>query len=101
MSLIRLGEYQRGEITFQGTRIDGLSRKELRPFRTRMQVVFQDPFSSLNPRMIVRQILEEGLIVNNSVPATCQAMWDNVLVVGLGHYHGLSPIDNCLSVSHC
>ena len=47
-----------------GDRIDGLGRKALRPYRTRMQVVFQDPFSSLNPRMIIRQILEEGLIVN-------------------------------------
>ncbi len=64
MSLIRLGEYQRGEIEFKGTRIETLNRRALRPFRTRMQVVFQDPFSSLNPRMIVRQILEEGLIVN-------------------------------------
>lgn len=66
MSLIRLGVFQTGEITFQGNRIEGLSRKQLQPYRTRMQVVFQDPFSSLNPRMIVRQILEEGLIVNGN-----------------------------------
>ncbi|WP_424929417.1 ABC transporter ATP-binding protein [Amaricoccus tamworthensis] len=65
MAMIRLGVFHRGEITFQGQRIDQLSRKELRPFRTKMQVVFQDPFSSLNPRMIIRQILEEGLVVNN------------------------------------
>lgn len=65
MAMIRLGLYQKGEITFKGDRIDQLSRKELQPYRTRMQVVFQDPFSSLNPRMIIRQILEEGLIVNN------------------------------------
>jgi len=64
MSIIRLGEYQKGEITFKGDRIDQLNRKELLPYRSRMQVVFQDPFSSLNPRMIIRQILEEGLIVN-------------------------------------
>ena len=64
MALIRLGVFQQGEITFQGERIDHLDRKSLRPYRTRMQVVFQDPFSSLNPRMIIRQILEEGLIVN-------------------------------------
>ena len=64
MALIRLGADGAGAITYDGTRIDGLSRAQLRPYRTRMQVVFQDPFSSLNPRMIVRQILEEGLIVN-------------------------------------
>jgi peptide/nickel transport system ATP-binding protein len=64
MSLIRLGESQQGEIYFKDDRIDGLSRKEMRPYRPKIQVVFQDPFSSLNPRMIVRQILEEGLVVN-------------------------------------
>ena len=63
-ALIRLLNPQEGEITFDGTRIDGLSRRQLQPFRSRMQVVFQDPFSSMNPRMNVRQILEEGLIVN-------------------------------------
>ena len=40
------------------------SKAEMRPFRPNMQVVFQDPFSSLNPRLSVKQIIEEGLIVN-------------------------------------
>jgi len=65
MAMIRLGVFHRGEITFKGDRIDALSRKQLQRYRTRLQVVFQDPFSSLNPRMIIRQILEEGLVVNN------------------------------------
>ncbi|WP_368346477.1 ABC transporter ATP-binding protein [Pelagovum sp. HNIBRBA483] len=64
MAMIRLLEPNGGQITFGGDRIDGLTRKQMRPYRTRVQVVFQDPFSSLNPRMIIRQILEEGLIVN-------------------------------------
>jgi peptide/nickel transport system ATP-binding protein len=65
MAMIGLGAAQaKGQITFDGARIDGLTRARMRPFRTRIQVVFQDPYSSLNPRMIVRQILEEGLIVN-------------------------------------
>lgn len=64
MAIIKLGEYQKGAISFNGQRIDHYSRKEMRPLRPRIQVVFQDPFSSLNPRMIIRQILEEGLIVN-------------------------------------
>jgi peptide/nickel transport system ATP-binding protein len=63
-ALIRLLNPQEGEITFDGQRIDGLSRKQLRPFRSRMQIVFQDPFSAMNPRMNVRQIIEEGMIVN-------------------------------------
>lgn len=77
MAMIRLGVYQSGEITFKGDRIDGLDRKGLRPYRTRMQVVFQDPFSSLNPRMIIRQILEEGLIVND-IGGSAQARDDIV-----------------------
>jgi peptide/nickel transport system ATP-binding protein len=63
-ALIRLLNPQNGEITFDGNRIDGLNRAALRPFRARMQIVFQDPFSSMNPRMNVGAIIEEGLIVN-------------------------------------
>ena len=48
-----------GEIAFRGARIDNLSAKEMLPYRRRMQMVFQDPYASLNPRMTVRQILEE------------------------------------------
>ena len=65
MTLIRLNQTTSGEVRFRGERIDNLSHQDLRPYRPRMQVVFQDPFSSLNPRMIVRQIIAEGLIVNN------------------------------------
>ncbi len=63
-ALIRLLNPQSGEIVFDGNRIDGLNRDQLRPFRSRMQIVFQDPFSSMNPRMNVGQIIEEGMIVN-------------------------------------
>jgi peptide/nickel transport system ATP-binding protein len=63
-ALIRLLDPQEGEISFDGNRIEKLDRDGLRPFRSRMQIVFQDPFSSMNPRMNVRQIIEEGLIVN-------------------------------------
>ncbi len=63
-ALIRLLDPQQGEITFDGNRIEKLNRDGLRTFRSRMQIVFQDPFSSMNPRMNVRQIIEEGLIVN-------------------------------------
>ncbi|KJY76955.1 microcin ABC transporter ATP-binding protein [Vibrio nigripulchritudo] len=64
MSLLRLIQIKDGEINFLGTRLENLSRKEMRPFRSKLQVVFQDPFSSLNPRMIIQQILEEGMIIN-------------------------------------
>jgi peptide/nickel transport system ATP-binding protein len=63
-ALIRLIRAQGGRIVFDGRHLHDLDRNGMREFRSRMQVVFQDPFSSLNPRMSVRQIVEEGLIVN-------------------------------------
>ena len=64
-ALIRLIGNQGGEIFFDGEAIHTKDRRAMRPLRSRMQIVFQDPFASLNPRMSVRQIIEEGLIVNN------------------------------------
>ncbi|MDP9790555.1 ABC transporter ATP-binding protein [Agrobacterium tumefaciens] len=63
-SLLRLNEPVGGEVIFDGDRVDGRSRAEMRPLRSRMQIVFQDPFASLNPRMTIGQIIEEGLIIN-------------------------------------
>ncbi|WP_438751249.1 ABC transporter ATP-binding protein [Pararhizobium sp. O133] len=63
-ALVKLLAADSGEILFDGQPIEGKSREEMRPLRSRMQIVFQDPFSSLNPRMSVGQIIEEGLVVN-------------------------------------
>ena len=63
-ALIRLISNHGGQIWFDGQRIDDRDRNAMRPLRSRMQVVFQDPYASLNPRMSIRQIIEEGLIVN-------------------------------------
>ncbi|EMS97652.1 oligopeptide ABC transporter ATPase [Agrobacterium tumefaciens str. Cherry 2E-2-2] len=63
-SLLRLNEPVAGEVIFDGERVDGRSRAEMRPLRSRMQIVFQDPFASLNPRMTIGQIIEEGLVIN-------------------------------------
>ncbi len=62
MALLRLIS-STGEIQFAGQRIDGLSRHDLRPLRRSMQIVFQDPYGSLSPRLSISQIVEEGLIV--------------------------------------
>src|SRR5690606_4726195 len=51
-----------GELYFAGERIDQLSQRQFLPLRKRIQVIFQDPFSSMNPRMNVRNILAEGMI---------------------------------------
>ncbi len=63
-ALMRLNRVNGGQISFLGQRIENFDRKQMKPLRSRMQIVFQDPFSSLNPRMSVRQLIEEGLIVN-------------------------------------
>ena len=62
-ALLRL-EKSSGEITFEGRSIQDLDKKTLRPLRRQMQIVFQDPFGSLSPRLSVRQIVEEGLLVH-------------------------------------
>jgi peptide/nickel transport system ATP-binding protein len=64
-AMIRLIAHSTGEVFFNGEPIHNKSRREMRPLRARMQIVFQDPFASLNPRMSIRQIIEEGLIVNH------------------------------------
>ena len=60
-AILRLFDITSGEVVLDGQRIDQLSTGKLRPLRQRVQVVFQDPFSSLNPRMRVRDILAEPI----------------------------------------
>ncbi len=64
LGLLRLTACQ-GRIRFAGRDIAPLSQRQLRPLRREMQIVFQDPFSSLSPRLSVAQIVEEGLRVHN------------------------------------
>ena len=54
-----------GPVVFMGKTIQGLTFKEMRPFRRNMQIVFQDPYGSLSPRMSVSDIIEEGLWVHH------------------------------------
>ena len=60
-SVLRLFDLTSGEVWLDGVRIDSLSASALRPLRKRIQVIFQDPFSSLNPRMKVRDIIAEPI----------------------------------------
>lgn len=55
----------KGHITFMGRKLDGLTNKQLKPFRRDIQMVFQDPFGSLSPRFTIEQIISEGLDVHN------------------------------------
>jgi len=63
MAILRLLSSQ-GSIRFRGQPLNGLSQREIRPLRREMQVVFQDPFGSLSPRMSVGQIVGEGLHIH-------------------------------------
>ena len=63
-AVLRLTEPTSGSIKVEGTEITGLSKAELRPYRRQMQIIFQDPFSSLNPRMTAGEIVGEPLLVH-------------------------------------
>ena len=61
-TILRLTEPTAGSINFDGKEVSALSDDELRPLRRRMQIIFQDPFGSLNPRMPISDIIGEGLL---------------------------------------
>lgn len=88
-TILRLLEPTEGQIFFEGKDITQLSGEAMRKMRKEMQIVFQDPFASLNPRQTVEQLLEEPLIVHNYGNAKerkerIQYLLD---VVGLNSYH--------------
>ena len=62
--LLRLIELTSGQVIFDGTDIQSLKGKELRSFRKQMQIIFQDPYASLNPRMDVEKIISEPLVTH-------------------------------------
>jgi oligopeptide transport system ATP-binding protein len=62
--LLRLVDPTFGRVIYGGRDITGLSQRELRPLRRRMQIIFQDPYSSLNPRMTVREIVGEAISIH-------------------------------------
>ena len=64
MSLIKLQEINSGKIFFKDEEIQDYNTKQLKDLREHMQIVFQDPFSSLNPRHTIKQIIGEGLDIN-------------------------------------
>ena len=84
-ALLRL-EKSKGEIVFKNTRLDGLKENALRPYRKAMQIVFQDPFGSLSPRMAIGEIIGEGLgvhAIGDNADAREQLIIDAMAEVGL------------------
>src|SRR5690606_25199186 len=62
--IIRLLDVDQGQILLDSVDITRLSRKELRPWRKKIQMIFQDPYESLNPRMTVGQLVAQGPLVH-------------------------------------
>lgn len=88
-TIIRLTEKTDGEVKFKGIDLYGLSSDELRKIRPSMQLIFQDPYSSLNPRIRVGDAIGEALLDHGLVPK--DEIRDRVLEVlqscGLSSYH--------------
>ena len=87
--LMRLIEASDGKIVFEDKEITSLSKSELRKTRRDIQMVFQDPYASLNPRHSIEQILEEPLIVHGigTKEERKKQVRDMLEVVGLSSYH--------------
>ncbi|MHA1974525.1 MAG: ABC transporter ATP-binding protein [Candidatus Hodarchaeales archaeon] len=67
-TILRLTEPTSGDIIFQGENISEISRRKFRHYRRQMQIVFQDPYASLNPRMMIKNILREPLLIHKTIP---------------------------------
>ncbi len=63
LSLVKLLK-SNGDIVFKGNPVHSFNQKQFRPMRRQIQIVFQDPFGSLSPRMSIQQIIEEGLVIH-------------------------------------
>ncbi|MCI6276628.1 MAG: dipeptide ABC transporter ATP-binding protein [Clostridium sp.] len=88
-TILRLLEKTDGKVIFKGKDLHSLNKKELRSLRPEMQIIFQDPYSSLNPRITIGEIIGEALLEHNL--ATKAEVTDRVLqvmeVCGLAPYH--------------
>ncbi|MFF3101228.1 ABC transporter ATP-binding protein [Viridibacillus arvi] len=67
-SILRLDEPTSGDILFKGTSLPSLKKKDLRDIRGDIQVIFQDPYASLNPRRTIRQMLDEAMDIQRVLP---------------------------------
>lgn len=87
--LLRLQEATEGEVIFEGKNIFQLSREEMRKTRREMQIIFQDPYASLNPRMTVGEIIGEPLEIHNVAKGAekTKRVQQLLEVVGLASYH--------------
>jgi microcin C transport system ATP-binding protein len=95
MALLALQPISTGAVEFDGRRIDNADRKTLRAMRRRMQVVFQDPYGSLSPRLTVGQIVGEGLALHRSDLPRAERerlVLEMLDEVGLSERHGVAHV---------
>jgi len=87
--ILRLIEPTDGEIRFEGMDITKIDNKQMARFRPKMQIVFQDPYASLNPRMTIKDIVGEPMLVNGVARglALRQRVLELLLMVGLSEDH--------------
>jgi len=87
--ILRLSEPTAGEVFFEGRDIFKLSNQEMRKLRKEMQIIFQDPYASLNPRMTVGDIVGEPLEIHGVArgPEKAKRVRELLEVVGLASYH--------------
>jgi len=89
-TILRLLEPTKGKVIFEGEVLNDLSSEEMRKMRSKMQIIFQDPYASLNPRMRVGDIIGEPIMIHRIL--TCAEREKRVRkildVVGLSPYHG-------------
>src|SRR3954452_18763121 len=87
--MLRLIEPDRGEVRFAGDDVLAFSKARMRAARRDMQMVFQDPYSSLNPRMRAREIVEEPLVIHRlgDRAARQERVMELFRLVGLDHAH--------------
>ena len=87
-AVLRLGVPVKGDLIYDGINIATAKREQLHPYRKRMQIIFQDPYASLNPRMTVGAIIQEGMQTHNIGESDEER---NVRVAELMRRVGLSP----------
>ena len=95
MALLALQPIAAGSVTLEGIRLDDADRATLRGMRRRMQVVFQDPFGSLSPRMTVEQIVGEGVALHmpdRTREQRRQLILDMLAEVGLSEQQGITDV---------
>lgn len=86
-TVLKLYEPTAGTIAFEGQDLTNLSRHQMLPYRSQMQMIFQDPYASLNPRMMVKQIIAEGMDQKKSKTEQTERVKELLSIVGLASDH--------------